>query len=123
MASSENQLKNMVGAESQREISQKSQMETVSKEGEIERVSKEGSVERLTVEDEKEKWIRGFFFCFMLRVGDGAQVYNGWTICFNFIIDVVLFPEDSSRRNCNCNLLINEQLFKRLLFPSKKADY
>ncbi|KAB5521733.1 hypothetical protein DKX38_026052 [Salix brachista] len=26
-------------------------------------------MERLTVEDEKEKWIRGFFFCFMLRTG------------------------------------------------------
>jgi hypothetical protein len=50
-------LENIVGAENQLEISQKSQMATVSTEGEIERVSKEGSMERLTVEEEKEKWI------------------------------------------------------------------
>ncbi|KAI5605816.1 hypothetical protein BDE02_01G377500 [Populus trichocarpa] len=57
MVGTEGQLENIVGAENQLEISQKSQMATVSTEGEIERVSKEGSMERLTVEEEKEKWI------------------------------------------------------------------
>lgn len=31
----------------------------------------------------------------------------GWTTGFHFIMDVVFVPEESSRRNCNCNLLIN----------------
>ncbi|KAB5521721.1 hypothetical protein DKX38_026040 [Salix brachista] len=48
MVGTECQLENMGGAESQLEISQQIQMETVRKEGDIEKVSKEGSVERLT---------------------------------------------------------------------------